>query len=94
MWLAMMMSLFPVAVTKTSMNETTYSIVTTSYPSIHAYNAQIGSTSETYTLALLAFIAAAHPLPTSPYPNTNTFFPEIITSVALFNPSGNECLHP
>lgn len=89
-----MISLFPVAVTKTSINETTYSILTTSYPSIHAYNAQIGSTSVTYTLAFDAFIEAAHPLPTSPYPNTNTFLPAIITSVALFKPSGKECLHP
>jgi hypothetical protein len=35
-WLAMIMSLFPVAVTKISIIELTYSIVTTSYPSIHA----------------------------------------------------------
>lgn len=88
------MSLFPVAVTKTSILSTTYSMVTTSYPSIQAYKAQIGSTSVTKTLALLALMAEAHPFPTSPYPITKTFFPEIITSVALFNPSGNECLHP
>jgi len=36
MWLAIMISLLPVAVTNISHYPTTYSIVTTSYPSIHA----------------------------------------------------------
>jgi hypothetical protein len=39
-------------------------------------------------------MAAAHPLPTSPYPHTTAFLPAIITSVALKIPSGKECLHP
>jgi len=58
--------LFPVHVTNISPSLTIVSNFTTAYPSIHAYNAQIGSTSVTYTLAPADFIALAHPLPTSP----------------------------
>lgn len=61
---------------------------------MHAYNAQIGSTSVTYTLAPQPFIDYTHPLPTSPYPQIITFFPATITSVDLKIPSAKECLHP
>jgi hypothetical protein len=55
-----------VAVTKISILSTTSSMITTSNPSMHAYKAQIGSTSVMYTLAPQAFIEAADPFPTSP----------------------------
>jgi hypothetical protein len=70
---AIMMSLFPVAVIKISISSTTLSNLTTLYPSMQAYKAQIGSTSEICTIELAAFIAAADPLPTSPYPKINTY---------------------
>lgn len=52
-----MISLLPVAVTKISTSLTTVSNLTTLKPSIQAYKAQIGSTSATYTTALLALKA-------------------------------------
>jgi len=45
--LAIIISLFPVAVIKTSIWETTFSILTTCNPYIQAYKAQIGSISVT-----------------------------------------------
>ena len=54
---AMIISLLPVAVTKISTSLTTVSNLTTLKPSIQAYKAQIGSTSATYTTALLALKA-------------------------------------
>jgi hypothetical protein len=89
-----MIFLFPVVVMKTSASLTMDSNLTTSIPSIQAYKAQIGSISVTKTLAPHPFMAAAHPLPTSPYPQTTTFLPASMTSVALKIPSGRECLHP
>jgi len=89
-----MIFLFPVHVMKISASLTIDSSLTTEYPSIQAYKAQIGSISVTYTLAPADFIAEAHPLPTSPYPQITTFFPAIITSVDLIIPSGKECLQP
>ena len=63
-----MITLFPVVVTKISASCTTSSSVSTVSPSMSACRAQIGSTSLTTTLAPAAFMEAAHPLPTSPYP--------------------------
>jgi hypothetical protein len=40
---------------------------------MHAYKAQIGSTSAIYTIEFAALIEAAHPFPTSPYPMTKTY---------------------
>ena len=90
----MMMSLFPVEVTKISAVGKTEVSFLTSNPSMAAYKAQIGSISVTTTLAPQFFMAEAQPFPTSPYPHTTTYFPAIITSVALMIPSGRECLHP
>ncbi len=73
MCLAIIMFLLPVAVIKTSISWTTESILTTLYPSMHAYKAQIGSTSAIYTIEFAALIEAAHPFPTSPYPMTKTY---------------------
>jgi hypothetical protein len=84
-----MISLFPVVVTNTSMSLTTFSILTTYKPFMQACKAQIGSTSVTYTRAPHPTIAAEHPLPTSPYPQINTFFPASMTSVALKIPIKN-----
>mmetsp|Transcript_16304 Transcript_16304/g.37721 ORF Transcript_16304/g.37721 Transcript_16304/m.37721 type:complete len:216 (-) Transcript_16304:342-989(-) len=61
---------------------------------MHAWSAQIGSISVTYTTQPLARMAWAHPLPTSPYPQMTAFFPASMTSVARIIPSGRECLHP
>jgi hypothetical protein len=89
-----MIFLFPVVVMKISASLRTVSSLTTSTPSIQAYKAQIGSISVTKTLAPHPFMDYTHPFPTSPYPQTTTFFPAIITSVALKIPSARECLHP
>ena len=59
-------SRFPVAVTNISPYSHASSMVTTSYPSIAACNALIGSTSVTQTLAPAPLKLAAEPLPTSP----------------------------
>lgn len=89
-----MICLFPVVVIKISASFTIFSSLTTSIPSIQAYKAQIGSISVTYTLAPHPFMDYTDPLPTSPYPQTTTFLPAIITSVALKIPSARECLQP
>mmetsp|Transcript_54867 Transcript_54867/g.146758 ORF Transcript_54867/g.146758 Transcript_54867/m.146758 type:complete len:270 (-) Transcript_54867:359-1168(-) len=94
MSVAMMMSLFPVVVTKMSASPITSSNVATWKPSMHACRAQIGSTSVIITRAPAPRMAKALPLPTSPYPQTTTRLPPIITSVARMMPSGRECLHP
>jgi hypothetical protein len=52
-----MIPLFPVAVMKISASFTIESSLTTAYPSMHAYKAQIGSISVTYTLAAQFFMA-------------------------------------
>merc|ERR1719401_948584 len=61
---------------------------------MQACKAQIGSISVIRTRAPAPRIAKAHPLPTSPYPQTSARFPPIMTSVARMMPSGSECLHP
>uniref|UniRef100_A0A7C9AKT5 Uncharacterized protein n=1 Tax=Opuntia streptacantha TaxID=393608 RepID=A0A7C9AKT5_OPUST len=94
MWSTMIMSLLPVVVTKMSASETTSSKVRTWRPSIRACRAQMGSISVTITRAPAAFMAAAQPLPTSPYPQTTATLPAIMTSVALMRPSGREWRHP
>mmetsp|Transcript_25118 Transcript_25118/g.28621 ORF Transcript_25118/g.28621 Transcript_25118/m.28621 type:complete len:204 (-) Transcript_25118:518-1129(-) len=91
---AIKIPLLPVVVIKISPHSTTSSSLEIVYPSIQACRAQIGSISVTYTTQPLARMAAAHPLPTSPYPQMTAFFPAIIISVARIKPSGNECLHP
>ena len=48
---AIIIFLLPVAVTNISIWSITYSLVTTRYPSMQAYKAQIGSHSATYTIA-------------------------------------------
>lgn len=50
-----MMFLFPVVVMKISASAKTFSILTTSIPSIQAYKAQMGSISVTKTLAPAPF---------------------------------------
>ena len=66
----------------------------TSYPSIAACNAHIGSTSVTITLAPPCRSEAADPLPTSPKPATTATLPDNITSVALRIPSTKDSLQP
>merc|ERR1719424_456148 len=61
---------------------------------MHACKAQIGSHSVTNTRAPHPRSAKAHPLPTSPYPQTIARLPPIITSVARMMESGSECLQP
>merc|ERR1719511_471257 len=55
---------------------------------------RLGSISVTKTRAPAPLMAKAHPLPTSPYPQTKARLPPIITSVARMMPSGRECLQP
>merc|ERR1719511_278347 len=55
---------------------------------------RLGSISVIKTRAPAPLMAKAHPLPTSPYPQTRARFPPIITSVARMMPSGRECLQP
>ena len=90
----MITSLLPVAVTNISPLLDASSIVQTSYPSIAACNAQIGSISVTITLAPPCLRDAAEPFPTSPKPATTATFPDNITSVALLIPSTKDSLHP
>ena len=89
-----MTSLFPVVVIKISALDTTSSRTTTSKPSIAACNAQIGSTSVTFTRAPAPRSEAEEPFPTSPYPQTTAVLPAIIVSVALRIPSTRDSLHP
>ena len=63
---SVIMSLLPVAVTTISASLTASIIFLTSKPSIAACKAQIGSTSETITLAPAPRREAADPFPTSP----------------------------
>merc|ERR1712241_1192848 len=85
---------FPVADVKMSISPTTDSMSTTSKPSMHACKAQIGSISVIKTRAPAPLMAKAHPLPTSPYPQTRALLPPIITSVARMMPSGREWRQP
>ena len=87
MWSSVMTSTLPVAVTKMSARGAASSIVVTSYPSIAACNAQIGSTSVTSTRAPWLRRLAADPLPTLPKPHTTAILPATITSVARLMPS-------
>ena len=66
----------------------------TSNPSIAACKAQIGSISQTVTIAPAPAKEATVPLPTSPYPATTTLFPAIIISVALLIASTALSLQP
>merc|ERR1711988_545229 len=61
---------------------------------MQAWRVQIGSISAIKTRAPEPRIAKAEPLPTSPYPQTKTRLPPIITSVARMMPSGKECRQP
>src|SRR3954449_1774915 len=61
---------------------------------MHAWRAQIGSTSVTMTRAPWPLSDWAHPLPTSPYPQTTATFPLSITSVARISPSTSEWRQP
>ena len=63
---AFKISLFPVAVTIISAFDITFFIFFTSYPSIAACKAQIGSISQTVTIAPAPENEATVPLPTSP----------------------------
>ncbi len=70
------------------------SIVTTRYPSIAAWSAQIGSISVTHTCADSARRLSAEPLPTSPYPQTTATLPAIMTSVARLIASTRDSRQP
>ena len=87
-------SQFPVVVTYIFPSFKASSKVVTSNPSIAACKAQIGSISVTKTLAPYPRILLAHPFPTSPYPQTTTTLPAIITSVARLIPSAKDSLQP
>src|SRR5690606_14751881 len=73
---------------------TTVSSFFTSYPSIAACRAHIGSISVTVTIDPAPRKDAAVPLPTSPYPQTTTRFPANIKSVARRIASTADSLHP
>merc|ERR1740123_2174169 len=88
------MSLQPVVVTKMLHLLTQSSTVVTSYPSIAACRALIGSTSVMMTRQPNPRRDIAEPLPTSPYPATIATLPANITSVALLIPSTRDSLHP
>merc|ERR1711887_173924 len=87
-------SLQPVVVTKMLQLLTQSSTVVTSYPSMAACRALIGSTSVIMTRHPNPRRDCADPLPTSPYPATMATFPANITSVALLIPSTRDSLHP
>jgi len=84
----------PVAVTTISASFTASTIFLTSYHSIAACNAQIGSISVTITLICELFKDSAEPFPTSPNPATTATLPANIKSVALLIQSTNDSLHP
>src|SRR5512134_1928914 len=54
----------------------------------------MGSISVTHTVAPSPRSDWAHPLPTSPYPQTTAIFPATITSVARLMPSTRDSLQP
>ena len=89
-----MMSLLPVAVTMMSHSFTASTMRFTSYPSIAACKAQIGSISVTMTRQPALRSESAVPLPTSPYPATTATFPAIMMSVARRIASTADSLHP
>ena len=89
-----MMSLLPVAVQMMSDSTTASAIRFTSYPSIAACSAQIGSISVTITRQPALRNDSAEPLPTSPYPATTATLPAIITSVARRMASTADSRHP
>src|SRR5215472_8063481 len=70
------------------------STVITSWPCMHAWSAQMGSTSATATRACCPRSDWALPLPTSPNPQTSAFLPESSTSVARLIASTSECRQP
>src|SRR5271163_2784440 len=69
-------------------------MVVTSYPSIAACSALIGSISVTITRAPSPRSEAAEPLPTSPYPQITATLPATITSVARLIPSTSDSRQP
>merc|ERR550514_786232 len=89
-----MMLKLPVVDTKMSISPTTFSMVVTWYPSMHARSALIGSISVTMTREPEPRSAAAQPLPTSPKPHTSERLPPSITSVARMMPSVREWRQP
>merc|ERR550514_667897 len=89
-----MMLKLPVVDTKMSISPTTFSMVVTWYPSMHAWSALIGSISVTMTREPEPLSAAAQPLPTSPKPHTSERLPPSITSVARMMPSVREWRQP
>src|SRR5262249_30737338 len=94
MWSPRMTSMQPVAVTKMSPTGAASSIVTTSYPSMAACSAQMGSISVMSTRAPRPRAACEQPLPTSPYPATTTTLPATMTSVARLMPSNSDSRQP
>ena len=91
---SVMISLFPVAVTTISASFTASLIFFTSYPSMAACRAQIGSISVTITLTPTLLSDSAEPLPTSPYPATTATLPASIRSVALLIASTSDSRQP
>src|SRR5579875_57566 len=89
-----MMSLLPVVVMMMSASPITSSTRLTSWPSINACSALIGSISVTVTRAPWPASDSTEPFPTSPYPQTNAFLPPISTSVPRLMPSISECRQP
>merc|ERR550514_999801 len=89
-----MMLKLPVVDTKMSISPTTFSMVVTWYPSMHAWSALIGSISVTSTREPEPRSAAQEPLPTSPKPRISERLPPSITSVARMIPSVNEWRQP
>ena len=87
-------SLLPVVVITISAFGIKVDIFFTSYPSIDACKAHIGSISVILTMDPAPLNEAAVPLPTSPYPATTTLFPASIISVALLIASTALSLQP
>jgi hypothetical protein len=79
---------------KRSPNTDACFIVVTLNPSNLAFNAEIGSTSVTVTLAPSPAAFFEIPFPTCPYPATITFFPENRIFVARIIPSRADCPVP
>src|SRR3989338_3724289 len=84
----------PVAVTKMSPIGAASSMVTTSYPSMAAWSALMGSISVTSTRAPKPSMLWAQPLPTSPKPAMTTTLPAIMMSVARLMPSARLSRQP
>src|SRR5690606_38984941 len=79
---ALTISRLPVVVTTMSASFTAFANFLTSYPSMAACNAQIGSISVTITRTPALLSDSAEPFPTSPSPATTATLPASIRSVA------------